>query len=117
MEGREEKGYFGISATAFKSRYANHKKSFGIEKYKTETELSKEYWKIKRLNGIPSVEWEIIQKCATYNKNSQRCNLCISEKVKIATYEGGNMLNKRSELVSKCRHQNKFMLAKFDTKD
>ena len=41
--------------------------------------------------------------------------LCLNEKLEILEYEGDNILNKRSELVSKCRHRNKFMLRQYDT--
>ena len=41
------KSYIGISETTFKKRCANHKKAFNIEKYKNDTALSKELWKIK----------------------------------------------------------------------
>ena len=43
----KEKTYYGISETAFKLRYANHTKSFNTERYKNDTELSKEVWKIR----------------------------------------------------------------------
>ena len=32
------------------------------------------------------------------------------ETLHIAEYEGDNLLNKREEVISKCRHQKKFML-------
>ena len=38
--------YYGVSETAFKLRYANHKKTFNNIKYQTDTELSNEYWNI-----------------------------------------------------------------------
>ena len=56
-------------------------------------------------------------KMFTLNPNSKRCYLCLNEKLKIATYRGNNLLNKKTELISKCRHQNKYTLSKYDTKD
>ena len=35
----------------------------------------------------------------------------------IALYERENLLNEKMELISKCRHQNKFMLLRHDSKD
>ena len=35
----------------------------------------------------------------------------------IAEHDGVNILNKRSEVVSKCRHKNKYVLAKLDSND
>ena len=34
-----------------------------------------------------------------------------------ALYEGDNLLNKKTELISKFRHQHKFMLLRHDSKD
>ena len=39
------------------------------------------------------------------------CNLCTAEKLLIIeSIDDDNLLNKRSEFVSKCRHTNKFKL-------
>ena len=38
--------YEGFFKTTFKKRYANHKKSFNMEKNKNDTKLSTEYWKL-----------------------------------------------------------------------
>ena len=113
----KETKYIGISETPFKKRFANHQKSFKIEKYKHETELSKEVWEIKRRNYIPKVNWKIIKRCISYNRAIQKCNLCLNEKLEIILYKGNNLLNSRSELISKCRHLNKHTLLKFDSKD
>ena len=59
----------------------------------------------------------IIRKCLPYNYNSRKCYLCFNEKREIALYEEVNLQNKKTELVSKCRHQNKFMLLRHDSKD
>ena len=42
-ENPETKIYYGVCETAFKLRYANHKKTFNNIKYQTDTELSNEY--------------------------------------------------------------------------
>ena len=39
--------YKGISATIFKDRFGNHKKSFNNKSYKLDTELSPEVWAIR----------------------------------------------------------------------
>ena len=39
--------YKGISGNTFKKRYANHKRSFNINRYKNDTKLSVEYWNLK----------------------------------------------------------------------
>ena len=113
----KEKKYIGISEPTFKKRYANHKKSFNINKYKNETELSKEVWRIKNSNYIPQIKWNILRVCPPYNQSSNKCSLCLNEKLLIALYNKDNLLNKRNELVSKCRHVNKYTLLRHDTND
>lgn len=113
----KENIYFGLCETPFKSRYANHRKSFNILKYRNDTELSKEIWDLKDQNFTPSIKWKILKRCNPYNPTSKICNLCLYEKYQILTYKGENLLNKRNELVSKCRHRNKFLLSFFDTGD
>ena len=106
----DAKIYLGISEGKFKTRYANHKKSFCHDKYRTETELSIEYWKLRDQNYTPSIKFEIKKKCSPYQPSSDICNLCISEKLLILEHPLVNILNQRKELVSKCRHKNKFKL-------
>ena len=44
--------------------------------------------------------------------------LCLHEKLYIATYyDQEELLNKRSELASKCRHEKKFLLANYKAND
>ena len=40
------------------------------------------------------------------------CQLCLAEKLAILWADPDTTLNKRSELVAKCRHRNKFKLIK-----
>ena len=101
---------YKLCSTSFKYRYANHKKSFNHEKYKTDTELSKEVWELKDINGNPDVKWNIFGKFSAYNPASHRCNLCLNEKLEISIHKEDNLLNKRSEVISQCRHKNKFKL-------
>ena len=112
-----EKVYIGLSEPTFKSRYSCHKRSFNHEKYKNETGLSKEVLKIKKSNHTPSISWRIIKQCLPFNRSSLRCNLCLNEKLEIALYQKDNLLNKRSEIVNKCRHVNKHMLWRYHSND
>ena len=67
LQNQLKNKYIGLCETTFKTRYANHKKSFNTEKYKNSTALSKESWKIIR-------RWQ------PFNPNSGKCNLCLNEK-------------------------------------
>ena len=91
--------------------------SFNHVKHKNDTELSKEFWEIKKRNGTPKIIWNIIRICRSYNPNSKRCLLCLNEKYEIATYKGDNLLNKRTEIINTCRHRSKYKLANYDTID
>ena len=86
-------------------------------KYQTDTELSNEYWNIISANKTSNVSWEILGTHKSYNQSSKRCLLCLNEKLTSALHKDDNMLNKRSAIISKCRHRNKYMLASYDNKD
>ena len=109
-----EKVYKGITEPAFKERFRNHEKSFNHKKYSTETELSKEIWRIKGKNGNYNVRWRILEQYATYNPSSRRCMLCVNEKRAILHHDGPTLLNKRSEIISTCRHRLKYRLGPSD---
>ena len=100
----------------FKKRFSNHKKSFNLNEYKSETELSNEIWRIKNSGHHSKVKWEIVRKCVPYNPHTKRCLLCLNEMLEIAAYKEQNLLNERYKIVSKCRHQFKYALARYDTK-
>ena len=101
-ENYRNKIYYGISETMFKSRYANHRKSFQNKKYKTDTELSNEIQKLKEQNKNIDISWEILGIHQSYNTLTKRCMLCLNEKLAIALHKEDSILNKRTEIVSKC---------------
>ena len=82
-ETYKPKLYKGIYETAFKKRYANHKRFFNAENNKNDTKLSTEYWKLgnKKLN--PRIFWSIKGNYKSYKPNSKRCSLCLHEKIEI----------------------------------
>jgi len=113
-----EKYYIGLAEPSFKKRYANHKSSFANKRYEKETELSKEIWRLKHKTRSPKITWKTIRQCPPFNRSSLKCSLCLSEKLEIATFPlPDKLLNSRNELISKCRHVNKFTLKNFDSKD
>ena len=110
----KQKIYIETAETYFKHRFNKHTKSFNFENYKNNTELSKEYWTIKCNHFTQKVTWRIIRKCTPFNTTKRKCCLYLNEKLEIAFYKGDKLLNKRSELFNKCRHQNKFTLLQHD---
>jgi len=63
-----------------------------------------------------TVSWKIVKRTGGFQQASMKCNLCLNEKLEIAT-KFGDIMNSKSELISKCRHVNKHTLALFDSKD
>ena len=93
-----------------KFRYNNHTKSFRNRGYEHETEHSKHIWELKDNNTEFYLEWSIAAYVSPYRCGTRRCDLCLTEKYIIARAEQKNLLNKRAELISKCRHRNKYIL-------
>ena len=88
-------------------------------KYAHSTALSKYVWDCKdKIKQTPEISWKIVKSAPEYTNTSERCVLCLEEKMAIITYpDQEKLLNKRSELISKCRHQNKFLLKYYDSND
>ena len=116
IENYGEKVYLGITEPPWKGRYNNHTKSFRDLEYSKETELSKEIWSLKERNATYSVQWRIRKLCPAYNPTTKKCMLCLNEKTDILHYNGANLLNKRSEIISTCRHRKKYSLGVYDVK-
>ena len=104
------KSYIGICETSFKTRYNNHKSSFAIEEKKNTTELSKYIWELKNKKSEFHITWSILKRANAYCNRTKRCQLCLWEKYFIITSDKSSTLNKRNELLNKCRHANKFIL-------
>ena len=100
--------YIGHTEHDFKTRYNNHKTSFNNHHHRNATALSKKIWELKEKKVTYAIEWEILERSRAYHGGARQCNLCIAEKYHIITSH--NTLNKKSELVSKCRHKNKFLI-------
>ena len=74
------------------------------------TELSKHVWMLKDSNKSYKVVWCIVARAPPYKSGSGRCALCLTEKSVIVRANPKGLLNKRTELISKCRHRNKYLL-------
>ena len=104
----DHKFYYGTSETTFK--HCNHTHDFKHVKYQHATELAKYIWQLKNNNFNYSIKWSIASKVYGY-ANLLSCKLCLMEKYCIIKYfHDPNLLNKKSELINKCRHQNKILL-------
>ena len=118
IHGYPNKVYLG-AAGDFKQRFYNPRMSFNNEGHSTDKTLSEYVWEVKRkLKIMLSLKWYIIKSVPAYANISRKCQLGLQEKFEILNYPNPNeLLNKRSELISKCRHVNKFLLPNYKSKD
>ena len=102
-----------------KQRYYDHVKSFKNKFYVNSTTLSSYVWEMKkRKNVAPALTWEALRTAKTYSNITKRRSLCLHEKLAIITYPYlDELLNRRSELVLKCKHHNQFLLKNFNSYD
>ena len=114
-DNKPDQTYIGLTSNTFKTRFANHKTSFTNVQKKHATELSKHVCQLKDKHIDYKIKWEIIKQASPYNNTSNRCNLCLWEKYFIICHPSLATLNKRNELVSSCRHANKYLLRNFVT--
>ena len=101
--------YIGLCEPPFKGRYGDHKTSFCREAYKHKTELSNFVWEKKEKGQRCEINFSILKKSSPYRAGNTKCNLCLWEKLMIMKGDD-TLVNKREELVTKCRHVNKFLL-------
>ena len=104
--------YIGLTENTFKSRFNSHTSSFRHENLRNSTELSKKIWKLKENNTPYKLTWKVLQHGHPYRGGMRTCDLCLTEKMLILRSKHEHLLNKRREILNKCRHTNKFMLKK-----
>ena len=106
----KEANYIGLTEGTFKTRFYQHRNSFKYESKANSTALSKFYWELKN-SGSQDIElhWSVVDHANPYVNGSNKCDLCITEKYHIIT-SSIELLNKKWELTSKCRHDSKFIL-------
>ena len=79
------------------------------KKYKKCTELSKYTWSLKSHGITPTVKWSIVKRVNS-KTTANYWKLCLTEKFYIIqSLNDKNLLNRKSELVNKCRHQSKLL--------
>ena len=90
------RSYIGMTDNEFRTR-------FNDKKHSHDTVLSKHNWDLKDKNINYTINWRIIKRAKAYKGNPSRCNLCLSEKLCILSARNAFLLNKKSELVTKCQ--------------
>ena len=94
-------------------------KSFRNKRYTNDTSLSNYIWEIKEKHQEnPSLQWSIVKRVPTNSNITIKWFLCLHEKLEIVNYKHlEELLNNGSELVSKCRHANKYSLNNYKAND
>ena len=107
--------YLGLTENTFKQRFTTHLSSFRRIQARNETCLSEKIWELKENGTDFEVNWEIVMKAPSYNNISKKCQLCLTEKTLIMYADSNTSINKRNEVMGKCRHKNKWYLNKVPT--
>ena len=103
------KAYIGITSLNWKFRYYNVHQSLKNPTLKNQTAQYKYYWYLKELGLTSIINWKIIKRFSSASSLHGRNNLCLEEIIYILKYRNTNLLNTRNELMTKCRHRNKFL--------
>ena len=111
-ETKKVNTYIGLTSTTFKERLANHNQSFKNQNLKKSCKLAQFIWNLKDNNSNFTIEWKLIGRAAPFSVSSNLCRLCILEKYYILYKPTMATINRRSELVSNCRHKSKQLLDK-----
>ena len=113
-EPDEAKVYTGLTDNTFKEIFSGHKYSFTHTAQRDSTTLSQHVWQLKdrgmEMGRDFDIKWKILKKCKSYSCGTRSCDLCTTEKYFILLAHPDKSLNKRSELISKCRHRRKYKL-------
>ena len=115
-EAIQKRSYIGISDGPWKVRWRVHEHSFTNVNRKNDTKLAKYMWQVKEKSENAEITWSILKQIPSYSNKTKKCPLCLHEKLAIVTHENEKeLLNKRNEIISTCRHVNKFLLKNVKT--
>ena len=111
MEG-ESKYYVGQTKNSFKSRWRIHDSDTnrGRRRCRLSTYIIDQKTKGKEPR---SLKWEVLTAAKQRKRGDKHCHLCLSEKAFIARGDEQHMLNKRSDIMERCRHKDELMLSNF----
>ena len=103
-----------MTSQTFKKRYSCHKSDFKNRKGEgSGTTLSRKVWELKDAKKDFDIKWSIIDKAFPYKAGAKSCDLCSAERMHISLGTKGFktlppdcvLLNKRREIMGKCRHK------------
>ena len=82
--------------------YANHKKIVQLQQAQKKHRTSKRNLETEGNRKETNIICEIFGKYKSYDVNTKRSLLCLNEKLRITLHNGDKLLNKRTEVISKC---------------
>jgi hypothetical protein len=97
--------YYGLTEGSFKTDVPD-------SKLQKDTAPSKCIWELRDQDVEFTVELDIAQHAAPYKCGTRQCDMCLTEKMVIATADPTTMLNSHAEIISTCIHRAKFRLDK-----
>lgn len=120
--------YFGMTGNSFKERYNHHRytmehPSYADDDGKAGTRLSAKVWDLKKAGKQYTLKFKIANHAHTYKPGTKRCDLCLAESTRILLQNKGPeaypsnwlLLNKRTEILAKCRHKRRYKLLALPT--
>ena len=104
------KTYYGLTENTFKARWNNHQSNLRNTEQSHKTSLSSYVWKCKNDHLEPKITWSIKAKAYALSSGGKQCDLCLTEKLTILMADPKSTLNKRDEIMAKCKHKRKYIL-------
>ena len=104
--------YVGLTAGQFKDRFYKHEGDFKDTERRTSTEPASYIWELKDSNTPYNIKWEVVRRAQPFSPITNRCDLCLTEKLEIIYNPKNATLNKRHEVFNHCRHRTSMLLAK-----
>ena len=103
--------YISSTARLLKERCSTQKRNLN-NRNANSTALSSYVWTLKDAEEEYKISWNIVARTGVYTAGAKFCDLCLTEKTYFILAEPKESVNIRSEILNKCRHKSKFMLAK-----
>lgn len=109
--------YIGITACTWEEGNHSNKTSFNNKKYSKSTTLSKHVCDLRNTIQVMQNITSQARKTTLIYNDSKQCNFSLKVKIVIIIFIEQCKVDRSSEIISICRHENKFLQLYHDTKD
>ena len=108
----EIREYIGFTRNTFKIRWNAHNTDSRYISKRNNTTLANYVWSLKENNINYSQTWRIEMLSKSYCPELGQCGTCTNEKLLIMkTHKARQLMNKRTEILTKCRHRAQHLLS------